>query len=76
MIALLVGIVLIAFAVFACFPPLAWWGDVLVFLRGAAPVLALFIGLIAAMIGLADIKDRREAKREEAEEAKKDAPKA
>lgn len=73
MVALIVGIVLIAFAVFAVLPgPLAWGADVLAFLRGSLPVMAAFIGLIAAFIGVADIKDRIEAKKEEAEEAKAD----
>jgi hypothetical protein len=72
MVALIVGIVFIAFAVFACLPsPLGWWEDVLAFLRGSLPVLALLIGIIALFIGVADIKDRAEAKKEEAEEAKK-----
>jgi uncharacterized membrane protein len=71
MVALVVGIVFIAFAVFACVPgPLDWWTDVLAFLRGSLPVLAVLIGLIAVFIGIADIKDRIEAKKEEAEEAK------
>ena len=70
MVALIVGIICIAFAVFACLPgTLGWWQDVLAFLRGSVPVLAVFIGLIAVFIGIADIKDRIEAKKEEAEEA-------
>ncbi|PKL07373.1 MAG: hypothetical protein CVV51_14445 [Spirochaetae bacterium HGW-Spirochaetae-7] len=70
MVALIVGIVCLAFAAFACLPgPLGWWQDVLAFLRGSVPVLAAFIGLIAVFIGVADIKDRIEAKKEEAEEA-------
>ncbi len=71
MVALIVGIVFIAFAVFACLPgPLAWWAEVVTFLKGMLPVLAAFVGIIAVFIGIADIKDRIEAKREEAEEAK------
>jgi hypothetical protein len=69
--ALLIGIVIIAAAVFAVLPAgtgLAWWGDVLVFLRGALPVIAVFIGLIAVFIGLADIKDRAESKKETSDE--------
>jgi hypothetical protein len=63
--------VFIAFAVFAVLPgPLGWWADVVAFLRGSVPVLAAFIGLIAVFIGIADLKDRMEAKKEEAEEAK------
>lgn len=71
MIALIVGIVLVAFAVIACLPaPLGWWMDVLAFLRGSIPVLALLIGMVAIFIGIADIKDRIEAKKEEEAEAK------
>ncbi|AEJ18630.1 hypothetical protein [Gracilinema caldarium] len=75
MVALIVGIVAIAFAVLAVIPVgLAWWQDVLLFLRGAIPVMAVLIGLLAVFIGIADIKDQIEAKKEEAEEkAKADA---
>lgn len=74
MVALIVGAILIAFAIFAIVPgPLGWWADVINFLKGSLPVLAAFIGLVAVFIGVADIKDRLEAKREEAEEAKQAA---
>ncbi|HTX72001.1 MAG TPA: hypothetical protein VMC79_04175 [Rectinemataceae bacterium] len=77
MIALIVGILFLAFSVFACVPgPLNWWVDVLAFLRGSLPVLALLVGFVAVFIGLADIKDRLEAKREEAEEAAQSAQKS
>jgi hypothetical protein len=67
--ALILGLVIIAAAVCAALPAgLGWWGDVLVFLRGAVPVIAVFIGLIAVFIGIADIKDRAEAKKEETAE--------
>ena len=69
MVALVVGIVFIAFAAVAVLPfGLGWGVDVLRFLRGAAPVLAVFIGLLAVFIGIADLKDRAEAKKEEEEE--------
>jgi hypothetical protein len=71
MTALIIGIAAILFAVLAVLPAgFGWWQDVLLFLRGAIPVMALFIGLIAIFIGIADIKDRIEAKREEEEERK------
>jgi hypothetical protein len=74
MVALIVGVLFIAFAIFACVPgPLAWWADVINFLKGSLPVVAAFVGLIAVFIGIADIKDRLEAKKEEAEEAKQAA---
>jgi len=71
--AVIFGLIFLAAAVFAVLPPsvlgygLDWWNDVLTFLRGGLPVLAVLIGLIAIFIGIADMKDRAEAKKEEAE---------
>ena len=70
---LIIGIVILAAAVFSALPPgaagfgLGWGQDVLAFLRGGMPVMAVLIGIIALFIGIADIKDRAEAKKEEAE---------
>jgi len=72
MVALVVGILLIAFTIFAALPPdllgfgLGWGGDILLFLRGCLPILAAFIGLVAVFIGITDLKDKAEAKKEEA----------
>jgi len=69
----ILGLVIVAAAAFAVLPPeafgfgLGWGNDVLAFLRGGLPVIAVLIGLIAIFIGIADVKDRAEAKREEAE---------
>jgi hypothetical protein len=77
--ALLLGIVILALAVFAALPPgvvgfgLGWWDDILTFLRGGVPVIAVFIALIAIFIGIADMKDRAEAKKEEAAAKKEEA---
>jgi hypothetical protein len=75
--AIIIGLLIVAAAVFAVLPPealgfgLGWGKDVLAFLKGALPVIAVLIGLIAVFIGIADIKDRAEAraeaKKEEAE---------
>ncbi|MDR3334373.1 MAG: hypothetical protein LBT13_05745 [Treponema sp.] len=66
--ALILGIVILGAALFSVVPNgLGWWGDVLAFLRGAVPVIAIFIGLIAVFIGIADIKDRAEEKKEKKE---------
>jgi len=71
---LIIGIVILAAAVFAALPPdilgfgLGWWKDVLAFLRGGLPVIAVLIGFIAVFIGIADMKDRAEAKKEERKE--------
>ncbi len=74
MIALFIGILLLLFGVYAVLPFGAgfidWSGEVIAFLKGAAPILALLIGLISVFIGVADIKDKIEAKKEEAEEKK------
>jgi hypothetical protein len=71
MVALAIGIVLVLFAVYAVIPVswgLQWWPEVIQFLKGGVPILAVFIGLIAFFVGVADIKDKSEAKKEEAEE--------
>jgi hypothetical protein len=72
MVALIVGILLIAFTVFASLSPevagfgLGWSTQILEFLKGCLPVLSAFVGLIAIFIGIADLKDKKEAKKEEA----------
>ena len=60
MLSLIVGVIFIAFTVFSLIPswPLNWGADVLAFLRGSLPVFAAFVG---------DIKDKKEAAREERE---------
>jgi uncharacterized membrane protein len=67
---LIIGILILAFAVFAVLPPetfgLGWLNEMLAFIKGGVPILALLIGLVAVFIGIADIKDRAEAKKEEA----------
>ena len=73
MIALFIGILLVAFGVYAVLPIdsvgfLNWSQEVLAFLKGGVPILAFLIGLISFFIGIADIKDKVEAKREEKEE--------
>ena len=63
--ALILGLVVITVAVLAVLPAgLGWGEDVLAFLRGALPVIAVFIGLILIFVGIADIKDRADAKRD------------
>lgn len=73
MISIILGIIFIAFTVFAVLPmcPLNWGADVISFLKGCLPVFAAFVGLICLFIGAADIKDKKEAKKEE-EESKKE----
>ena len=71
MIALFIGVLLILFAVYSVLPfpwALRWWPDVIQFLRGGVPLIAVFIGLISFFVGVADIKDKMEARKEEAEE--------
>ncbi|MCR4743463.1 MAG: hypothetical protein K5866_11415 [Treponema sp.] len=75
MISIIIGLIFIAFTVFSLLPmgPLAWGKDVISFLKGCAPVLAAFIGLICCFIGAADIQDKKEAKKEaKAEESEKE----
>ncbi|MDR0286598.1 MAG: hypothetical protein LBI03_02665 [Clostridiales bacterium] len=63
--ALILGLVVIAAAVMAILPiGLGWGEDVMVFLRGALPVIAGFIGVIMIFVGITAIKDRLDAKKE------------
>jgi len=70
---LIIGVIILAAAAFAIIPGkpdgfgLGWGDDVLMFLRGGLPVLAILVGIIAVFIGIADLKDRSEAKKEESE---------
>ena len=81
MIALLIGILLIVFAVYAVLPfswSLNWWPDVVQFLKGGIPLIAVLIGLISFFVGVADIKDKIESRKEEEqeqEEEDEEAPK-
>ena len=66
MISLILGLIFIAFTVFASLPNgLAWGVEIIAFLKGFAPVFTGFVGLIAIFIGIADVKDKKEAKKEE-----------
>ena len=74
MVALIVGIVLVLFAVYSVLPvpwSLRWWPQMLEFLKGGAPILAVLIGLVAVFVGVADIKDKIEARKEEEEESER-----
>lgn len=67
MAALLIGIIFIAFTVIAALPMgLNWGKEILLFLQGGLPIFAAFVGLISVFIGIADIKDKQDAKKEEA----------
>ena len=77
MAALLVGILFVLFAVYSVLPVewgIQWWPYVLDFLKGSVPVFVLFIGVIAVLIGIADIRDRIEEKKEEQEEQEEEQP--
>ena len=62
--ALIIGIVVIFVAVLTVLPSgLGWKNDVLAFLRGALPVVAVLIGLILLFVGISDIKERADRKK-------------
>lgn len=73
MVAIIVGLILIAFTVFAALPGgLGWGAEIIAFLKGCTPVLAAFVGLISVFIGIADLKDKKEARIEEESTASKE----
>ena len=71
--AIIIGVIILAAAALAILPKeaigfgLGWGDEVLTFLKGGVPVIAIIIGLVAVFIGIADMKDRAEARKEEAE---------
>lgn len=65
MLSVIVGIIFIGFCVFSILG-LQWSPQIIEFLKGFAPCLAAFCGVVSILIGLADIKDKSEAKKEEA----------
>ncbi len=69
--AIIIGIILAAFAVFAVLPSpgLGWWRDVLFVVKGLVPIAAVFIGVIFVMVGAANLKDTIEAKKDAEEKA-------
>jgi len=75
--AVIIGLIILAAAVFTILPPellglgLGWGDEVVTFLKGGVPVLAIIVGIVAVFIGIADMKDRAEAKKEEKAEAEK-----
>ena len=67
---LIIGLAVLLAAILAILPSgLGWGPDVLAFLRGALPVIAILIGLILVFASLADFKDRSDAKKEKAARA-------
>jgi len=63
--ALILGFVVIVVAVLAVLPAgLDWGDDVLAFLRGSLPVVAILISFILIFVGVADIKDRAAMKKD------------
>ncbi len=68
MLAIIFGLLLIAFCVFAVLPQGLDWGSyVLIALKGDGPLLAVLVGIAAILIGFADIQDKKEARKEERE---------
>jgi len=67
---LIIGLLIMAAAVFMIMPPetagfgLGWKSNVVDFLKGGVPVFAIVVGIIAVFIGIADMKDRAEARKE------------
>ncbi len=66
MMALIIGLILIGFTIFAGLPQgLGWYNEMLLFLKGGVPIFTALIGLISIFVGVADIRDRQDEKKEE-----------
>lgn len=68
MVAIIVGVILLVFSVLAVLPGCLNWGpEIIAFLKGCTPVLAFLIAVFSIFTGIDDIKDKREAKKEESD---------
>ena len=66
MMSLIVGLILIGFTVFAGLPQgLGWYKEMLLVLKGGLPIFTALIGLISIFVGVADIRDRQDERKEE-----------
>ena len=66
--ALILGFAVCLVAILAVLPVgLGWWEDVLAFLRGSLPIIAVLIGLILVFVGISDMKDRADEKKDTSE---------
>ena len=71
MVSIIVGIIFILGLVFMALSPsvagfgLGWGQEIIAFLKGGTPVLLALLGIISIFIGIADINDKRDAKKEE-----------
>lgn len=76
MTALFTGIVIILIAIYSVIPGIPWglqWGgEVLLFLKGALPVLAFLVGLLTLFIGIADLRDKASGKQQSEEDNRAD----
>ena len=71
MLTILLALILLGFAVMAVLPGgLGWTSEIISFLKGFAPFLAFFLSIVLFFVGIADMKDKKEARREEKEAAK------
>lgn len=69
MIAVIFGVFSIIFFLYAVIPfqngiGLGWTEEILYVLKGGIPVFILLIGLLCLIIGLADVMDRKNARKE------------
>jgi hypothetical protein len=72
MFSIIFGLACIAFTIFACLPlGLGWSENIIFVLKGLIPIIAALTGLLAILIGIADFRDRQEARREELENSEK-----
>lgn len=71
MLTILLALILLSFAILAWLPcGLGWSAEIIAFLKGFGPFVALFLAIVLIFVGIADIKDKKEARKEE-EEAEK-----
>lgn len=67
MLSIMFGLICLLFSAIAVLPlsfGLGWTGEFLFVLKGAVPLFAIMLGLVCVLIGMADVVDRKHAKKE------------
>jgi len=52
-------------ALLGVFGLIAWWGDLILVLKGSVPAMLIFGGVIAVIAGISEIKDDLASQKEE-----------
>ena len=51
---LVIGLILMVAAIWSFFPPLSWWDEFFILLKGSIPILVFLVGLVFLLLSFED----------------------